>query len=170
MAMYSLRPHREGEEAERARSRNPLVRFQHRFSTGFDRPKDRFGRVLSRVMSARRLFIPAFLGEMVASSSLIPTLRRAFFPTVAAGQITSHVRAPAGTRIEDSTASISRVQTRVRELIPAEQVESVVANVGMSSASLNVIYNNTGTVGSNEGDILISLGRNRTATDTHVAT
>lgn len=170
MAMYLLRPHREGEEAERARSRNPLVRFQHRFSTGFDRQKDRFGRVLSRVMSARRIFIPAFLGAMVASLLLIPTLGRDFFPTVDAGQITLHVRAPAGTRIEDSTALISRVQTRVRELIPAEQVESVVANVGMSSGLLNVIYNNTGTVGLNEGDILISLGRNRTATDTHVAT
>lgn len=170
MAMYLLRPHHHGEEAARASSRNSLVRFQHGFSTRFDAVRDRFGHFLARVLAGRKLFMPAFLGVMVASLLLIPTLGRDFFPSVDAGQITMHVRAPAGSRIEDTATLLSRVQARVRQIIPAEQITSVVSNVGLSSAPLNTIYNNSGTVGSNDGDILITLGEERTATADHVAT
>jgi CzcA family heavy metal efflux pump len=170
MAMYLLRPHRHGDEAARAQSANPLVRLQHGFSLWFDRQKDRFGGLLSRILAVRRVFMPAFLAAMVASLLLIPTLGRDFFPSVDAGQITLHVRAPVGTRLEDSAALFSQVQSRVRELIPAKEVKSMVANIGLSTAPLNVIYNNSGTVGSHEGDILIALQRNRSPTEGHVAT
>lgn len=169
MAMYLLRPHHHGDEEKRATSRNPLVRFQHRFSTWFDHRKDRFGSLLSRVLTVRTTFMPAFLGVMVASLLLIPTLGRDFFPSVDAGQITLHVRAPVGTRLEDSAAMFSQVQKRVRELVPAKEIKSMVANVGLSTAPLNVIYNNSGTVGPHEGDILITLQRDRSPTEDHVA-
>ena len=169
MAMYLLRPHHHGDEEKRATSRNPLVRFQHRFSTWFDHRKDRFGSLLSRVLTVRTTFMPAFLGVMVASLLLIPTLGRDFFPSVDAGQITLHVRAPVGTRLEDSAAMFSQVQKRVRELVPAKEIKSMVANVGLSTAPLNVIYNNSGTVGPHEGDILITLQHDRSPTEDHVA-
>ncbi|RYM10471.1 efflux RND transporter permease subunit [Sphingobium cupriresistens] len=169
MAMYLLRPHHHGEEDAKATSRNPLVRFQHRFSRWFDGLRDRFATLLARVLTARRIFMPAFLGVMLASLLLIPTLGRDFFPSVDAGQITMHVRAPAGTRIEDTAALLSRVQARVREIIPGKEIKTMVSNVGLSSAPLNTIYNNSGTVGSNDGDLMIALGEERTATADHVA-
>lgn len=170
MAMYLLRPHQQEEVGKRAFSRNPLIRFQHRFSVWFNYWRDRFGSLLSRILVHRTIFMPTFLAVMLASLLLIPTLGRDFFPTVDAGQITLHVRAPAGTRIEDSSVLFSRVQERVRELIPAEEITSMVANFGLSSAPLNVVYNNSGTVGPHEGDILITLGRDRSPTEDHVAT
>ncbi|MFC6623883.1 MULTISPECIES: efflux RND transporter permease subunit [Sphingomonadaceae] len=170
MAMYLLRPHHHGDEEKRATSRNPLVRFQHRFSTWFDHRKDRFGSLLSRILVVRGIFMPAFLAVMVASLALIPTLGRDFFPSVDSGQITLHVRAPVGTRLEDSAAMFSQVQKRVRELIPPKEIKSMVANIGLSTAPLNVIYNNSGTVGPHEGDILITLQRDHAPTDDHVAT
>lgn len=170
MAMYLLRPHNKENEERRAGSSNPLARVQHRFSDWFDRQKDRFGNLLARILVARKVFMPSFLAVMLASLLLIPTLGRDFFPSVDAGQIALHVRAPVGTRLEDSAAVFSQVQNRVRELIPAGQVKSMVANIGLSSAPLNLVYNNSGTVGPHEGDILITLQRDRSPTEDHVAT
>lgn len=169
MAMYLLRPHHHGDEEKRAASPNPLVRFQHRFSTWFDRQKDRFGGFLSRILGVRKIFMPAFLAAMVASLLLIPTLGRDFFPSVDAGQITLHVRAPVGTRLEDSASMFSQIQKRVRELVPAKDIKSMVANIGLSTALLNVIYNNSGTVGPHEGDIMITLQRGHAPTEDYVA-
>ncbi|EMD81823.1 efflux RND transporter permease subunit [Pacificimonas flava] len=166
MAMYLLRPHAEG--AETRPSRNVLVRFQRGFDRGFERMRARYGDVLSRVLGVRRKFAVLFLAGMAASLALVPLLGRDFFPAVDSGQIALHVRTPAGTRIEKSSATFARVQDRIREVIPPAEIESMVDNIGISLAPLNNIYANTGTVGPNEGDILITLAEGHEATDDYV--
>src|SRR3546814_8928261 len=49
------------------------------------------------------------------------------------------------------------------------QIKSVVDNIGLSSAPLNNIYANSGTVGPNEGDILIALDEDHQPTGDFVA-
>jgi hypothetical protein len=44
----------------------------------------------------------------------------------------------------------------------------MVDNIGLSSAPLNTVYNNSGTVGPGEGDILIALEHGHTPTERHV--
>lgn len=169
MAMYLLRPH-SGHEVDRAHSANPLARFQRGFEKGFAALKARYEVMLAATIRGRRRFVPLFLAANLASLALLPLLGQDFFPSVDSGQIALHVRTPVGTRIEESSATFTRVQERIRELIPAHEIGSMVDNIGLSSAPLNNIYANSGTVGPNEGDILIGLGEDHRSTDQHVAT
>jgi CzcA family heavy metal efflux pump len=168
MAMYLLKPHDEDHFGP-AGSANPFVRFQRGFEKRFNAMRARYEMLLATTLRGRRRFIPLFLLAMTASLALLPLLGRDFFPSVDSGQIALHVRAPVGTRIEQTSETFTRVQQRIRQLIPQEEIASVVANIGLSSAPLNNIYANSGTVGPNEGDILIALVKDHRSTDDHIS-
>ncbi|MBJ7410181.1 MAG: efflux RND transporter permease subunit [Phenylobacterium sp.] len=169
MAMYLLRPHKAGgAHPDAQRSANPLVRFQQAFERRFEAFRLSYGGLLEQTLRGRRWFVPGFLAMAVASLAITPWLGRDFFPSVDSGQIALHVRAPAGTRVEETAAEMARVQARIRNLIPANELRSMVDNIGLSSAPLNTVYNNSGTVGPGEGDILIALEHGHTPTERHV--
>ncbi|WP_298747868.1 efflux RND transporter permease subunit [uncultured Brevundimonas sp.] len=171
LAMYLLRPHRPGQDIHAAggpQSANPLVRLQRAFEARFERTRMAYGRLLGRTLAGRRVFIPVFLALVLASFALTPWLGRDFFPSVDSGQIALHVRAPAGTRIEETAVVMDRVQQRIRQLIPDAELSSIVDNIGLSGAPLNTVYNNSGTVGPSEGDILIALEEKHSPTERHV--
>ncbi|EQB11613.1 hypothetical protein L288_03190 [Sphingobium quisquiliarum P25] len=166
MAMFLLRPHDEG--AKTRPTRNIFVHFQRGFDQRFERMRARYGQLLRRVLDVRRGFAMVFLGVMLLSLSLVPLLGRDFFPAVDSGQIALHVRTPAGTRIEQSSATFAQVQQHIRSVIPDAEIETMVDNIGISLAALNNIYANSGTVGTNEGDILITLSKDRGDTNDYV--
>ena len=60
-----------------------------------------------------------FLGFCVLSCLLYPVLGRDFFPSVDAGQIRLHMRAPTGTRIEETARLADEVEAAIREHRPA---------------------------------------------------
>ncbi|QXQ07618.1 efflux RND transporter permease subunit [Sphingosinicellaceae bacterium] len=173
MAMYLLRPHHVGEDGHAAgkpTSRNPLVRFQRGFESNFARIRVGYGGLLERALGARALFMGGFLAVVLLSFLLVPFLGSNFFPTVDAGQITMHVRAPIGSRIEDTAAEFDLIQRRIRQLIPPSQLASVVDNIGLPVSAINTIYNNSGTIGSQDGDILIALTKEHRPTADYIAT
>eukprot|EP01037_Dinobryon_pediforme_P029143 gene29143-32684_t len=110
------------------------------------------------------------MGVVLLSFALIPMLGRNFFPTIDAGQINLHVRAPIGTRIEETAAMFDRVEDRIRATIPADELVSIVDNIGMPVSGINRAYSNTGGVGSQDGDILVSLAENHKPTAGYVQT
>jgi CzcA family heavy metal efflux pump len=168
MAMYLLRPH--DPAAGEHPSDNAFVRFQRGFDRQFERLRARYGEALKQLLGIRRKFAVIVLAAMTLSLALVPLLGRDFFPAVDAGQIALHVRTPAGTRIEESSVTFAKVQQRIREVLPAGEIETVVDNIGISLAPLNNIYANSGTVGPNEGDILITLADGHAPTEEHVRT
>ena len=68
-----------------------------------------------------------------------------------------HVRAPTGTRIEETAKLISQVEESIRRKIPASGIDSIVDNIGMPISGINVAYGNSGTIGVVDSDILITL-------------
>ena len=160
MAMYLLKPHATGTDEHAAgspQSRNPLVRFQRGFEARFERIRTSYGALLERALAAPRPFIIGFLAVVALSFLLVPFLGQNFFPNVDAGQMALHVRAPVGSRIEDTSAEFDRIQQRIRQIIPANELVSVVDNIGLPVSAINTTYNNSGTVGPQDGDILIQL-------------
>ncbi|HUO12212.1 MAG TPA: efflux RND transporter permease subunit, partial [Caulobacteraceae bacterium] len=167
MAMYLLKPHHAG-PAEFAlgghgggvaqrRSRNPLARFQQGFERRFSRFRDDYRGVLTLALTHRPAFIAGFMGFVLASFALLPFLGTNFFPSVDSGAITLHVRAPEGTRLEDTAALFDHVEQAIRQVIPPDELTSIVDNIGLPVSGINRAYTNTGGIGPMDGDIYISL-------------
>jgi multidrug efflux pump subunit AcrB len=67
------------------------------------------------------------------------------------------VRAQTGTRIEETTRLSDRIGEAIHHIIPAEELDGIVDNIGLSVSGINMAYNNSGTIGVEDADILISL-------------
>ncbi len=173
MAKYLLRPHAphtdmHGDGHGQPPSRNPLVRFQRGFEKRFERLRAGYYALLETALLRRRAFVPGFLLCVALSFLLLPMLGRNFFPSVDSGQILMHVRAPVGTRVEETAHLFADVTGAVRKRIPPRDLASVVDNIGLSSSGINNTYNNTGTIGSQDGDIQIALSEGHAPTADYV--
>jgi len=166
LAKYWLRKR----EAQHQAPQNPSLaqRFQARFEARFEALRERYHEVLAAVLEHRKVFIPVFLGAAFGSMLLIPLLGRNFFPEVDSGQIKLHIRAPTGTRVEDTAAQVDHIEAALHQVIPAGEIASVVDNVGLPVSSINLTYSNSGVVGPSDADILISLKPNHAPTADYV--
>jgi multidrug efflux pump subunit AcrB len=160
LANFLLRKHVHvsGHEAlERAR-RNPFTRFQRGFEHRFERLRRGYVALLELALAYRARTLIGFFGAVVLSFGLIPFLGQNFFPSVLSSQIKLHVRAQTGTRIEDVSALCGRVEALIRQkIIPPSHLDSIVDNIGMPVSGINLAYGNSGTIGVEDADILISL-------------
>jgi multidrug efflux pump subunit AcrB len=177
MASYLLVAHGDAKDASVAKThdssqghhpRNPLVKFQHRFEMLFEKIRAAYHRYLTFAMDRRSIFVVGFLVFVLLSLSLVPFLGQNFFPSVDAGEISLHVRAPMGTRIEETAALFDHIEKRIRQVIPRDQLGSIVDNIGLPVSGTNRAYLNTGGVGPEDGDILISLNENHAPTADYV--
>jgi multidrug efflux pump subunit AcrB len=174
LAKYLLHMHiAPGDEHHNAiaapRSKNPLVRLQRGFEERFTRLRAGYHELLALAIEQRRVFVWGFLGFVALSYLLAPFLGRNFFPQVDGGQMLLHVRAPVGTRIEETAARFTDVEKVIRQVIPPAELGTIVDNVGTYLSSINTIYNNTGTIGESDGDIQISLNEGHAPTAGYVA-
>jgi multidrug efflux pump subunit AcrB len=68
-----------------------------------------------------------------------------------------HVRVPVGTRVEETAVRFAAIDKAIRRVIPSGEIEVMVDNIGLPASSINLTYNNTGVMGSQDGDFQISL-------------
>jgi CzcA family heavy metal efflux pump len=170
MAQYLLKPHTDidGSHAGLAKSRNPLVNFQRGFEARFERFRMGYRDLLQLALNHHRIFVTSFMAVVLLTFALIPFLGRNFFPAVDGGQILMHVRAPVGTRVEETSAHFALIQAAIKQVIPKQQIETIVDNIGMPDSGINMIYNNTGLIGEQDGDIQIALKHGHSPTADYV--
>jgi len=175
MAKYLLRKHAphtdmHGLDGPLPPSRNPLVRFQRGFESGFERFRLAYSQLLTLALRRRAVFVPAFLVFVFASFALTPYLGRDFFPAVDAGQILMHVRTRVGTRVEENAQQFAEIEKAIRQIIPHEELATLVDNIGFPVSGINMTYNNTGTIGTQDGEIQIKLNEDHSPTANYVRT
>jgi CzcA family heavy metal efflux pump len=146
-----------------------LQRLYRAFDRRFERVRRAYTLVLSAVLSKRAGFIGLFLGFCLLSCLLYPALGRDFFPTVDAGQIRLHLRAPTGTRIEETARLTDQVEAAIRELVPPDQLETILDNLGVPNSGINLSYSNAGTIGTFDGELLLSLKEGHKPTEQFVS-
>jgi multidrug efflux pump subunit AcrB len=149
-------------------TRNPLVKFQRNFEQSFENFRGVYHALLKMAMAARWKFVASFLGIVLLSLGLTPYLGSNFFPSVDSGQILIHARLPVGTRVEESAARFAMIEKTIREVIPEEEMTTLVDNIGLPPSSINLIYNNTGVIGPQDGDIQIALRKDHAPTADYV--
>jgi multidrug efflux pump subunit AcrB len=168
MAKYLLRGH-EHDAAHTAASRNPFVRLQLRFEGAFERFRERYHRLLERCLRHRRAFLIVFFAACLGSLALIiPWLGQDFFPTIDSGSFNLHLRAPTGTRIEETARLCDLVEQFIKQQLPQGEISNVIDNIGLPYSGINTSYNNTGTVGTSDADILVTFKVNHHKTDQYV--
>jgi multidrug efflux pump subunit AcrB len=188
MAMFLLRPHvteggggdhpedryinhHEGDRHKQPQ-RHVFVRkavaFQLAFERRFAKIRDGYYAVLGIAMANQKRFVIGFLAFVLASFALVPFLGRDFFPDIDAGSIAMHVRAPMGTRVEETAAEFDHVEAAIRKVIPPAELDNVIDNIGLPLSSVNLVYSNTGTIGPQDGDIQIALKEGHAPTADYV--
>ena len=147
--------HQSGEEG--AGGSGIIWRTHQAFERWFERMRDGYHSALSWVLHHRAITGTVFGLFCVGSLSLVFIIGSDFFPTVDSGQMRLHVRAPAGTRIEETERLFGQVGEEVRREIPSEELDTVLDNIGLPNGSVNLGFGDVNTSSSSDGDMLISL-------------
>jgi len=168
MARYLLKAHEEESAEKSLQSANPLVRLQGHFEMQFERMRNFYRGILQACLAHSVLFPVLFLAVCVGSFALYPWLGEDFFPSVDAGQIKLHVRAPTATRIEETAALLGDVERSIREQIPADEIEGVIDNIGLPYSAYNYVYSTSAPIGPEDADIMISLNSKHHPTDKYM--
>jgi multidrug efflux pump subunit AcrB len=169
MAKYLLHEHDDARAMLKQVSRNPFVRFQIVFESGFAKFRNGYVRLLTLCVDYAAVFLIVFLLFAIGSVALlVPWLGQDFFPAVDAGQFKIHVRARTGTRIEETAALCDHIDATIRDHIPANEVTTIVDNVGLPYSGLNLSYSTSAPIGPEDADIQVQLRPKHRPTDEYV--
>jgi multidrug efflux pump subunit AcrB len=147
---------------------NLFMRSHHAFEGAFERMRAAYIVLLSTLLVKRRLFVISFLAFCVASLGLAFVLGADFFPSVDAGDIRLHLRAPTGTRIEETARLADDVEKVIRTVVPPRDLGTILDNLGLPYSGINLSYSNAGTIGTLDGDIQIALKPDHERTQTYI--
>ncbi len=165
MAMYLLKPH----DAHAAPSQNVFGQFQRWFEFHFENVRAGYQNQLARLVGLRKLFVPIFLLGCLTMTLLIPFLGQNFFPSSDSGSLLLHVRAPSGTRIEETAKLCDEVESKIRQVIPKAEVDNILDNIGLPYSTLNLQHATSGLFGLGDADILISLKEDHHSSADYIA-
>ena len=132
-------------------------RFSHSFETGFENLRVSYVELLQSVL-ARRFVIPVVCVAILALAGVMyVSVGRDFFPNIDSGQIQLHVRGPAGLRIEATEALFQQVEDKIREIVPEDERERIVDNIGLPARTYNLAFADGSVIGVNDGVIIVAL-------------
>ena len=144
-------------------------RLHNAFNNGFERLRLAYHGLLDLALDHRPLTVTLMLGFALGSLALFPWIGQDFFPSVDAGQFRLHVRAPSGTRIEETERVFGQVENVIREVVPDNELAMILDNFGLTQSFTIMAYVDNGTVSDGDGEILVSLKPNHEPTAHYVA-
>ena len=171
MVHYMLKPevdmYRSGEHGEggTAEGHSIIWRIHFAFNRKFERFRASYTGFLDWALDHRSAVLSGFLIFAFGSLGLAYLVGRDFFPTVDSGQIRLHAQAPAGTRIEKTELIFAEIEEEIRDVIPPGELDTILDNIGVPPGGFNLGFGDNAVIGSNDGDILISLTKDHTPTD-----
>lgn len=168
MADFLLKPevdlYQKGEGGHTTASEGFFWRLHHHFNRGFLHMRRQYERALDWCLHHRGITVACFAVFFLGSMAFLAYVGSDFFPTVDSGQMRLHVRAPAGTRIEETEQILSRVEASIRRLIPSGDLRTILDNIGLPPGGLNLAYSDLSSIGPGDAEILISLTQDRKGT------
>ena len=169
MARFLLVEQTEEERREKTKnSRSVFVRMQERFEVGFENFRERYHRLLEVAIAHRKGFAVLFLGACVLSFALVPLVGEDFFPSVDSGEFKFHLRAPTGTRIEQTADLCDRVERDIRQVIPPSELGTIIDNIGLPNSTIDLSYTTSAPIGPGDADIEIALAPKHERTQKYI--
>ncbi len=165
MVHYMLRPEMRlymlGEHGHTAGGTGIIWRTHYVFNHQFEKLRGFYTSLLDWALDHRKAVLTGFLIFSFGSLGLVNFIGSDFFPTVDSGQMRLHVRAPSGTRIEQTEVIFAAVENDIRSDMPPGEIESIIDNIGLPNGGFNLAYSDSPTIGVSDGDILIALREDR---------
>ena len=140
---------------------NVFMRFQQGFARGFEALRARYLQLLRWSLVNRGVVFVLFLLLLGAAFIALPWVGQDFFPAVDAGQFRLHVRAATGTRIEKTEQIFSAVEDEIRRSVGQQNIGLILDNFGVVSEKYSLAFGDNATIGSHDGEILVSLKKER---------
>lgn len=167
MVHYLLRPEMKlyllGEHGETAGGTGIIWRMHYAFNSVFERMRAFYVSLLDLALDHRKTVLCGFMFFALGSLGLIHFIGSDFFPTVDSGQIRLHARTPVGTRLEEAEVVFSKIEDEIRRVVPPAEMGTVIDNIGIPNGGFNLSFGDNPTIGTGDGEILISLKDKRTA-------
>ncbi len=151
------RRHGAREAGEKPRKPGFFGRFHARFERGFSRFRDGYIGLLTAALCHRLITLSIAGGLLALGGSLYFFVGQDYFPQVDAGQMTLHVRARPGTRIERAEQLFQSVEDTIKQVVPGKELGSVIDNIGLPSINYNLSFNDGSFVAYYDGQILVPL-------------
>src|SRR5258706_11641922 len=159
LVKFILRNEGHGQASET--SGNWFARFQRGFVRGFEALRTRYLHLLRWALVNRAVVFVLFLLLLGGAFVALPWVGQDFFPSVDAGQFRLHVRAATGTRIEKTEQVFSAVEEEIRHTVGRENIGLILDNFGIVSEKYSLAFGDNATIGSHDGEILVSLKHDR---------
>jgi multidrug efflux pump subunit AcrB len=161
MVHYMLKPevllYAQGHDGETAGGTGLIWRTHYLFNHRFEQMRTSYSNLLHWCLARRGFVLAGFAVFIFGSLGLVPFIGRDFFPTVDSGQMRLHARAPSGTRIEQTEVMFAAVEDEIRQVIPKREIQGIIDNIGIPNGGFNLAFGDSPTIGTADGDILISL-------------
>jgi multidrug efflux pump subunit AcrB len=161
MVHYMLKPevllYAQGHDGETSGGTGIVWRVHYLFNRRFEQMRTNYASLLHWCLDRRGFVLSGFALFIFASLFLALFIGRDFFPTVDSGQMRLHARAPSGTRIEQTEVMFAAVENEIRQVIPQREIQGIIDNIGIPNGGFNLAFGDSPTIGTADGDILISL-------------
>ena len=145
-----------------------FARMNQSFERGFETMRNGYTEMLGTLLRRRAIVPVATAVVLSLGGTLFVFVGRDFFPIIDGGQIQLHVRAPAGTRIEKTEQIFQAVEDKIREVIPENERDLIVDNIGLPARSYNFAFGDGTAIGVNDGVILVDLKEGHAPTANYV--
>jgi len=140
-----------------------MARFNRWRDARYERFRSGYARLLETALHHRPWVLGTAGLVILISATLPPIVGLDFFPSVDAGLMRLHFRAPMGMRITDTERYVLEAERKIREIIPAEELEGLNDNIGIP-LFYNLAFVSTDNIGPQDAEILISLKPNHRPT------
>jgi multidrug efflux pump subunit AcrB len=161
MVHFMLKPevklYAQGDHGETSGGTGIIWRVHYLFNGRFELMRSSYASLLHWCLDHRGMVLTGFGLFVVASLSLAGFVGRDFFPTVDSGQMRLHAQAPPGTRVERTEEYFANIEREIRQVIPAREIDTIIDNIGIPNGGFNLAFGDNPTLGTGDGDILISL-------------
>jgi multidrug efflux pump subunit AcrB len=148
--LYAMGEHAEG-------GTGIIWRVHYLFNRRFEMMRSAYSGLLHWCLDHRAAVLVGFGLFVAGSLCLAPLVGRDFFPTVDSGGMRLHARAPAGTRLEKTEMIFADIENEIRQVVPPREIENIIDNIGIPNGGFNLAFGDSPTLGTSDGDILISL-------------
>ncbi len=145
------------DHSEHGEPKGAFGRMHASFNRSFERFQRNYLDTLQWTLSNRKKVLTIFVITVIFTGALIPFVGRDFFPSVDAGQLRLHMRAPAGSRLEETERIATQVENVIRQTIPKQEIETIISNIGMTQEGYNLTFTDNSTIGTADAELLVAL-------------